>query len=528
VPLSKITLPPTFARFPVCWAAFIIALSVLVAECGLADGVNNFALIPKLLPDSQVKWEDSSPDWTKTLIMAELRVETATPEGTFQAATRTLDHYAEMGVNGLWIGPVYERGSKGNGYGNFGPDTLEPLLTEKSTTDESFAVVRQFVEEAHRRNIRVIFDIIVWGTRPESPLVSSHPEFYARKDGDFRKVWGGYAFDWNNRDLRSWFKKAAVEFIEKTGADGFRVDLAPNTSGYFFKEIRSELVARGRKPLIVSEIPNKRMETFDFEQVGVNGWTEEPNYATPGKHDEQKLRFGHHAEYLLNNNIVDTIHSGTGIGKPTLQAQGSGGMFRFYTSNLLHHDDSKPFVCGNRVRFAYASIFAPFIPMWWIGEEWNNPRVMGPDSDGVMYFNTIDWSQMAPPANRAFFEDIKKYIRIRRMYPGIFENFPDSTRKANIVKLETKRNGAPNPLQAYARTSKDQTILVVPNYKNPDRAEFEIFPDFDALGLPDALRFRIVDLMTNTVVAKGNRSDLSRFTAGIDGEQLGIFLIERD
>lgn len=270
MPLGKIPRPSTFVRFSVCWTALFIAL--LFAECGRAgqaNGINNSALIPKVLPEDQVKWEGSSPDWTKTLIMAELRIETATPEGTFQAATRVLDHYAEMGVNGLWIGPVYERGSKGNGYGNFGPDTIEPLLTGKSTKRESFAVVRQFVEEAHRRNIRVIFDIIVWG---------------------------GYAFDWNNRELRSWFKNAAVEFIEKTGADGFRVDLAPDTSGYFFKEIRSELVALGRKPLIVSEIPNKRMETFDFEQVGVNGWTEEPDYATPGKHDEQKLRFGHHAE----------------------------------------------------------------------------------------------------------------------------------------------------------------------------------------------------------------------------------------
>jgi len=149
----------------------------------------------------------------------------------------------------------------------------------------------------------------------------------------------------------------------------------------------------------------------------------------------------------------------------------------------------------------------------------------GKGSDGAMYFNTIDWSQMDTPENRAFFEDIKKFIRIRRMYPGIFENFPDSTRKANIVKLETKRNGIPNPLQAYARTSKDQAILVVPNFKNTERSKFEIFPDLDALGLSDSLRFRIVDLMTNTVVAKGTRSDLGRFSAEIDGEHLGIFLI---
>lgn len=528
--LRKITgTNPPF--FPLTFhSALSFALPCLLLICAHAWGtdiLNNSALVPKVLPDSQVQWEGFSPDWVKTLVMAELRIETATPEGTFQAATRVLEHYAEMGVNGLWIDPIYERGSKENGYGNFGPDTIEPLLTGQSTREDSLAVVRQFVDEAHRRNIRVIFDIIVWGTRPNSPLVSSHLEFYDRRNGEFRKVWGGYAFNWKSRELQNWFQKAAVEFIEKTGADGFRVDLAPDTSGYFFKAIRQALAADGRKVLIISEISNKRMETFDFEQVGVHGWTEEPNYATPEKIKEQKLRFGNHAEYLLKNNIVDVIASGTGIGKPALQLLDRGGMFRFYTSNLLNHDDQQPFACGNRIRFAYSSIFAPFIPMWWIGEEWNNPRVMK-GGDGVMYFNNIDWSQRDLPANRAFFEDIKKYIRIRRTYPDVFENFPDNARTANIIKLEAKRNGAKNSLQAYARFSKDRAVLVVPNYNNADRAEFEIFPDFDALGLPGASRFRVVDLMTNEVVARGDRHGLERFSAGIDGEHLGIFLIEKD
>ncbi len=498
------------------------------------DGkIDNSALIPKVVPDSDVEMEGMSPDWVKTLIMAECRIETATPEGTFASATRMLDHYAEMGVNGIWIDPIWERGSKGNGYVNFGPATIEPLLTGAKTADESFAVVKKFVDEAHRRNIRVIFDIIVWGTRKDAPLVTEHPEFYRKVNGEFWQVWGGYGFDWDSQDsegLKRWYKDAAVQFIEKTGADGFRVDLAPNTSGYFFKEIRDALYSEGHKIMIVSEIDNRRSDTFDFEQVGVTGWTEEPDVSTAEKFLAQKQKFPTHNDYLFRANLVDAIKTGSGIGNATLQQEGRGASFRFYTSNLLDHDDPAPFVTGNRVRFAYSSILAPFIPVWWIGEEWNNPRLQLPDGDGVMYFNAIDWSQLDQPDNRAFYEDTKKYIRIRRSYPEIFNNFPDSTRKANIAKLDTNKNGTPNNLQAYTRFADGKAVLIVPNYGAGGSAHFDITPDLTAIGLDPAFTYKITDLITGTVLNSkiGGNPDGNSFSVEIAGDHLGVYLLEQE
>jgi glycosidase len=69
----------------------------------------NSELIPAYVPDAQVAMEGMSPDWAKSLVIASLRIETATEAGTFDAATRLLDHYAEMGVNALWIAPIFDR-----------------------------------------------------------------------------------------------------------------------------------------------------------------------------------------------------------------------------------------------------------------------------------------------------------------------------------------------------------------------------------------------------------------------------------
>jgi glycosidase len=403
-----------------------------------------------------------------------------------------------MGVNGLWIDPIWERGSKDNGYVNFGPNVVEPLLT--GTADTNFSAVAAFVQAAHQRNIRVFFDIIVWGTMTNSPLVTEHPEFYTtNSDGTFWQVWGGYGFNWNSQPLQQWYANAAENFILQTGADGFRVDLAPCTSGYFFQTIRTNLLAQGRKIFIMGECPNDRLGTFD---------TEERSFVND--------------DYLLTNNIVDVIQSGTGIGTVT-----GAGQYRYYTANFCNHDDVAPVCDGNRVRFAYGSIFAPFIPMWWIGEEWNNPENWLPvPITGVMYFNTIDWSQLSLPANRSFFEDVKRYIWINRTFPEIFDNFATNHLAANIVKVDTRINGLTNNLQAYARFAAGEAVLVVPNYGTTNGTTVQIILNYSALGLSSISSCRIIDLMTGNEIASGSVSQLSSFTTQIQANYLGVYWLK--
>lgn len=170
----------------------------------IADGlaaepvINNAALMPTYKPDAEVQMEGMSPDWVKSLIMVNFPIEAATPEGTFAAATKVLDHYAEMGVNGLWINPIWARIPKNrtsnyfNGYGNFGHHLIAPELTGTDDQDLAMEEVRRFVAEAHKRNIRVVFDVVVWGVEKESPLVKEHPEFFRfPPDGKFSEQWGG-------------------------------------------------------------------------------------------------------------------------------------------------------------------------------------------------------------------------------------------------------------------------------------------------------------------------------------------------
>ena len=515
--------------------AFVMKRKLMILFFGLcpffadADSrVDNSGLLPPV--ERTVKMEGMSPDWVKSLIMAELRIETATPEGTFAAAAKVLDHYAETGVNGLWIGPVFARpvDGNGNGYGNFGPDTIDSRLTGGASLEKSYQEIRRFVDAAHSRNIRVVFDIVAWGVTESAPFFKKRPDYFIRQNGEFRKAWGGYVFDWNNPSFRQWFKTAAVRFIEETGADGFRVDLAPDTSKYYFKEIRDELYRKGHRILIISEMASEPKDTFDFAQLGVNGWTEPPAYSQPERFKEQKKEFGsmHDSSFVLRTNVVDAIRSGAGIGLPQLQQKGEGGIFRFYAVSPLYHDGTVPFVTGNRVRFGYLA-FLPFIPIWWIGEEWNNPRDLG-EHKGAMYFNRINWSAKEEPQNAAFFEDVKRFLRIRRSYPEIFEQFPERLRDANICKVASFRAGAPNPLQAYMRYSENRAVLVIPNYTAPSaESSVSVEIPWEQWPVKKSGEFVITDLMTEKIIAEGDPSSLTEFQVELPAEYLGIYLIEQ-
>ena len=442
-------------------------------------GIDNRELTPKYQPDAAIAVESGSPDWVKTL-----------------------------------------------GYGNFGPDRVEPLLTGTAVTD--FSAVKKFMEAAHQRNIRVLFYIIVWGTRKDSLLVTQHPEFYGRKkDGSLSECWDGYGFDWSSPALKHWFKAAAMDFILRTGADGFRVGLAPDTSGYFFREIRDELYARDRKVIIVSEISNERKDAFDFEQNGVTGWMENTDFGTPGKFEEPK----NGSDLPANISSTTTLWMSSG-------RAGESAARRCSRGETAESSDITPRIyCATMILFpppgtGYALRMAPssprLFPCGGSGRGGTVPEFgCRARKGGCMYFNTIDWSQLKVPENRAFYEDVKRYIRIRRSFPQIFECFPDNHREANIVKVDTRLNGMPNRLQAYGRFAAGQAVLAVPN-DTAANATAEIRPDCAALGLGSAASRKATDLMTGKEIGSWPVSQPLSFTAEIAANHLGMYLLERN
>lgn len=469
------------------------------------DSIDNRALLPPYRGGGLAKLEPSdaagtllTPDWVKSLVLVEVHLQTASLGRNFRDGVALLDFYARLGVNALWLTPIYERGPGGNGYGNQGLHLLEPALTGTTGREPSRAALRTFVEEAHRRNLYILLDIISWGTMTGSRLQQEHPDWFNGK------AWGNVAFNWRNAEFREWFTAQAVELIQYSGADGFRCDCEPNYGGYeIYGEVRRRLTAAGHPVLIMAEDCTVRKDAFDMEQDGVLDYTR----MSRGQLYQQPVNF--FADGLLD--IVDSCKTGRGLGPASQQQKDEEacGRFRFYPNCITNHDYQQRNVCGDRLKIAYAAILAPFLPVWFQGDEFGltSPRM-------VIYFQPVDYALAKEPARAFFMEDVKAALAIRHRYPEIFACWPLDHRETNIRKVTVE---GMQGLSAYVRYDGKRAVVVVPNPSQEDYARVKV-------TLPLAERTVVTDLLHGVAVPLND--DGAGVTATIAPRHLAVLLVE--
>lgn len=114
--------------------------------------------------------------WYKEAVFYELNVKAFYDSngdgwGDFNGVTQKLDHLVELGVNCVWLLPVYPSPRKDDGYD----------ISEYKQVDERYGTLEDFknmIDAAHERGIRVIMDLVLNHTSDQ------HPWFQASRAGD--------------------------------------------------------------------------------------------------------------------------------------------------------------------------------------------------------------------------------------------------------------------------------------------------------------------------------------------------------
>ncbi len=454
--------------------------------------------------------EARTPAWLNTAVMVELRIDIADIGGTFAQSYDLIDHYAEAGVNVLWLSPIYKRGS-GNGYGNFGLHTIEPALTGTEDEEAGWNELKAFVDYAHSKGVYILLDLITWGTTFDSPIYLEHGDWFSGE------AWGGGAFNWRNREMKDWFVSNAVALIERTGADGFRCDCEPFTAGYkVFEEIRRELNKKEIYPLIMSEEGGQRRQIFDCEQDGVL------KYAAMTRGELYQNPVSFFVDGYLD--IVDTTKTGLGLGAPDMSDNpAKAGLFRYYTNCITNHDYQDRIIEGNRLKIGYAAIYAPYIPLWFMGDEIGQTL----PGRGVLYFQPVTYEAIGQDAGQTFFfEDVKEMIAIRRTYDDVFNYWPLNHRESNIC--EVKAEGLTS-LQNYARYSADRAVIVLANNDAAcDGVAKVSIPFAEMFGeVSETQNFRVTDLASGRVITVGYAGTVDNFDVIVPFETCGVYLVEK-
>ncbi|MFZ5448181.1 MAG: alpha-amylase family glycosyl hydrolase [Thermodesulfobacteriota bacterium] len=177
--------------------------------------------------------------------------------GTIPQWEEHLDRIAAMGFTWVFLNPINTPGLSGSLYAIKDYFGINPFFYHKSGQDPEAALVH-FLKAAQSRGLKAMLDLVINHTAIDSPLVTQHPEWYAKDDkgkikhpgaidpADATKVtvWGDLAEleYWPPPDpegLLHFFDGVVAKYL-RLGFLGFRADAAYKIPGDFWSRLIGE------------------------------------------------------------------------------------------------------------------------------------------------------------------------------------------------------------------------------------------------------------------------------------------------
>lgn len=186
---------------------------------------------------SKFDWEGydefEMPAWNQ-LVIYELHIGTFNVKegqevGDFYSAIEKLQYLKDLGINAVEVMPAAEfPGARSWGYNPAQPFAIE---TDYGGPDG----FKNFIKEAHKLGIAVIFDVVYNHFGP-SDLDMWQFDGWSENDGggiyfynDWRREtpWGDSRPDYGRQEVRDYIRNNALMWLEEYKADGLRMDMVP-------------------------------------------------------------------------------------------------------------------------------------------------------------------------------------------------------------------------------------------------------------------------------------------------------------
>lgn len=336
-------------------------------------------------------WNDSgwsNRPWQEAVIY-ELHVGAFTPEGTFQAAIKKLDHLRRLGVTALEIMPVAEF----PGRKNWGYDGVMPYAPDSSYGRPED--LKALVEAAHARGLMVLLDVVYNHFGPEGNYLSLYaPSFFTRRH---KTPWGaGLNFDGpESRPVRDFVIQNAIYWTRQFHLDGLRLDavhaILDDSPRHILRELAESVRAAAGRPVhLILENEENQARWLERERPGpprlyTAQWNDDVHHVlhTAVTGEDQ----GYYADYFGDTGKLGRALAegfafqgelmtcrGTPRGETCAQLPTSA-----FIAFLQNHDQIGNRAFGDRIRTdapaalraaAAAYLLLPQIPMLFMGEEW--------------------------------------------------------------------------------------------------------------------------------------------------------------
>ena len=206
--------------------------------------------------------------WTYDAVVYEMNVRQYTPEGTFAAASEQLPRLKKLGVDVIWLMPIYpigEKERKGT-LGSYYAVRDYCAINPEFGTMEDFEA---FLAKAKKLKFRVVLDWVANHTSPDAVWISESPASWYERDSLGNTI---VEYDWtdiaalNYDNPEVWdAQEKAMRFWMEKGIDGFRCDMACEVPMEFWQKTIASLRSDWPKMYMLAEGENPELHRSGFD-----------------------------------------------------------------------------------------------------------------------------------------------------------------------------------------------------------------------------------------------------------------------
>ena len=430
--------------------------------------------------------------------------------GDFAGIKEKIPYLKELGINALWITPVYLNvGRNGesdsyHGYWSLDFEKVDHHLNS-GTKKQSKGDFKNLVKELKQHGIKVILDMVVNHTgyhndtyndyhktaldsKPEDHLPFNPAWFNQGGQGDVKGELSGLPdLNHDNIDVRDYFVNNIVDWIEETGIDAIRMDTVKHVEKSFWHAFKTYVRGKYRNITLIGEVLT-------------------PDAAAVAEY-QTKMDFDSLFDFPLQQTIMATfVNEGpmTWLARPRINENETKGVLDIDTQlynnanrlvTLLDNHDLNSriktaifdhighwdrFLCDKMLKLSLAFLFTTRgIPQVYYGTEIGMEGGKDPYNRGIFRWDYFAGSNQTNEAKegRGLFEFVKQIIKIRT------EN--DCLQFGYLLTLYVDHY-----IYAYMREYRGEVIIVVLNNGRGDM----LLPLTINISKNSNIPFRIKDL----------------------------------
>lgn len=357
--------------------------------------------------------------------------------GNLPGITKNLEHIRELGADVVYMTPIFYSHST-HKY-----DTIDYYRIDPTFGTEEDLI--ELVNKAHALGLRVVLDGVFNHTSTEffafrdlkekegdSSYVNwYYPESFPLKSFPGRPNYKtfSYFFGMPKVNLRcaeaaKYFTDVALHWLRRTGADGWRLDVADEISHDFWKHFRRVIKAEFPEALIVGEV-----------------WHHAPDFLQGDEWDSVM-------NYPFYRAVLDFAVEGVSTASEFLGALGfqrgntHTAAFELLWNLMGSHDTPRLLhLCGGdkkRHHLAAAiQLLSPGMPMIYYGDEVGMTGGKDPDCRRGMLWDRSRWDM-------ATWDHYRRLLRIRKEYPALTQGKlvrQDAWDDLSLVRITRELNG---------------------------------------------------------------------------------------